>query len=226
MFESIIPWLPSRALLGNPRPPTPASKLPVLLVVEGPHDVEFLRRISRLLHLEYPNLPDLAALEARSELVFLPVGGSGPRHRPTELSRLSRYQVHLFDREDEPETSRRVELACRLNDKPDCYAFVSGKRSLENYLHPDVVTELARVDVLFGDYEPVADLVARRIFESKPRSITWRELPYRSRKRLRDRAKSWLNTEAVDWMTIGHLEERDPDGEIQHWLGTIAELLD
>lgn len=225
MFESMLQWLPGRALLGMPRPPTPAAKLPVLFVVEGPHDVEFLRRISRLLHVEYPALLDLAALEASSELVFLPVGGSGPRHRPTELGRLGRYQVHLLDREDEPETSRREELACRLNDSPSCYAFVTGKRSLENYLHPDVVTEVCRVAVSFGDHESVADLVAHRIFESKPRSITWQALPYRSRKRLRDRAKCWLNTEAVDWMTIGHLEERDPDGEIQHWLATIAELL-
>lgn len=225
MFASMLQWLPSRALLGRLRPPTPVSKPPVLFVVEGPHDVEFLRRISRLLHVEYPALPDLAALEARSELVFLPVGGSGPRHRPTELGRLGSHQVHLFDREDEPETSHREELAYRLNDEPNCYAFVTGKRSLENYLHPDVVTEVARVAVLFGDHEPVADLVAQRIFEAKPRSIAWQELPYRSRKRLRDRAKCWLNTEAVDWMTIEHLEERDPNGEIQHWLATIAELL-
>jgi len=225
MYENLLGWLPVRKLFGRPRPPTSSQALPLLFVVEGPHDVEFLRRISRLLHMQYPALPDLAALEAREKLVFLPVGGSGPRHRPTELTRLGSHQVHLFDREDEPETSRREEFAHRLNYEPNCYAFVTGKRSLENYLHSDVVTEVARVDVLFGDHEPVADLVAQRLFEAKPRNITWQLLPYRSRKRLRDRAKCWLNTEAVDWMTIGHLEERDPDGEIQHWLATVAELL-
>lgn len=211
------------ALSERSRAPT-RRELPILLVVEGPHDVEFLRRISRLLHERHADLPDLGMLEAQSKLVMLPVGGNGPRHRPAELNLLGSYQVHLFDREDEPETSRREEAAWQLNGIPDCYAFVMSKRSLENYLHPDAVTEVAQVAISFGDYEPVADLVAQRLFEAKPRGIAWQSLPYRSRKRLRDRAKCWLNTEAADWMTIEQLEERDPDGEVSHWLTTIAEL--
>ena len=49
------------------QPATPGVK--VLVVVEGINDVEFLRRISRIVHIEDVSLPDLAAMEAAGRLI-------------------------------------------------------------------------------------------------------------------------------------------------------------
>ena len=56
----------------RPRPPRSAR---LLVIVEGPNDIEFLRRISAILHRDDPRLPDLADMERRLALVFVPSGG-------------------------------------------------------------------------------------------------------------------------------------------------------
>lgn len=47
----------------------------MLVVVEGPNDIEFLRRISAILHRDDPRMPDLADMERQFALVFAPTGG-------------------------------------------------------------------------------------------------------------------------------------------------------
>jgi hypothetical protein len=49
-------------------------------------------------------------------------------------------------------------------------------------------------------------------------------LSRRARRRLRDKAKKWLNRDAVERMTPERLAERDPAGEVISWLRMIAEL--
>jgi len=62
------PWpdLPRHPPSGGPR---------VFVVVEGSNDIQFLNRISRILHADDPRLPDLAEMERRGELIFVPFGG-------------------------------------------------------------------------------------------------------------------------------------------------------
>jgi len=55
--------------------PAPLPRPKIFVMVEGPHDIEFLRRISAMLHTKSPTLPDLADMERRRELVFVPCGG-------------------------------------------------------------------------------------------------------------------------------------------------------
>ena len=55
-------------------PTTPCVK--VLVVVEGMNDIEFLRRISRVLHADQPSVPDLGRMERRGQ--GRPLGPSAP----------------------------------------------------------------------------------------------------------------------------------------------------
>jgi hypothetical protein len=41
-----------------------------------------------------------------------------------------------------------------------------------------------------------------------------------------DYAKRWLDTAAVELITVGRLAERDPAGEVRSWLVTIGEMTD
>jgi hypothetical protein len=195
----------------------------VLVVVEGTHDIEFLTRISVLLHAEQPTLPDLAAMEGNGELIFLPIGGH-PRAWTRRLAPLQLPEFYLFDGETPPETAHRETLVAQINRRPRCRAVLTQKRSLENYLHPRAIEAVANITPTFGDHDCVASEVAQKVFDSRHDDYCWERLDRRPRVKLANRAKHWINTSAVEQMTVSLLQERDPDGEIISWLETIGRL--
>ena len=198
---------------------------PLLAVVEGGHDIEFLTRISRLVHAADTRLPHLERAALTSKLLFLPAGGANLGDWTLRLAALELPEFYLFDREMSPETKLRKQLVATLNARPQTAAFLTRKRSLENYLHPAAICAVTGIDLSFGDDDSVASLAAQALFESKPGDPAWSALSARARKRLRDRSKRWLNTRAVERMTLAQLYERDPDGEVIGWFRAVAELL-
>lgn len=204
----------------------PAPLRPKLcLVVEGRHDIEFLKRIGAVLHDDDPSLPDLAGLEQAGVILFLPAGGGDFRPWSSRLAPLGLAELHLYDRELSPETERRRAWAALVNRRPRCRAFVTTRRSLENYLHPAAIYEARGVLLTYSADDDVAERAARGLFISSPTTASWDELSRRARRRLRDRAKTWLNTTAVERMTIGRLREHDTAGEVIGWWRAIRELL-
>jgi hypothetical protein len=200
-----------------------AKNHPVLVVVEGRNDIEFLRRISAILRTSDSSLPDVAQLERSGRIVFVPSGGD-VRGWAFRLAGLGNPEFHLSDREDSPTTESRLEAARIVNLRIGCRAAVTSKRSLENYLHRDAILEARGIDVHFSDDDDVASIVAERCFRRQHPEGGWHELSARARRRLRNRAKSWLNTLAVDRMTVARFAERDPNGEITGWLKSIVEM--
>jgi hypothetical protein len=195
----------------------------IIIVVEGQHDVEFLRRISGILHAADPTLPDLAAMEHRRELVFLPFGGD-PRPWAFRLASLELAEFHIYDRDVPPATDSREQAADMVNCRPYCRAVLTSKRSLENYLDSDAIFEHRGIRIEPSDHDDLADRVAQHVYERQEKVVSWHELPARARKRCRDKAKRWLNTRAAERMTVQRLANRDPNQEIQAWLKTIAAL--
>jgi len=197
----------------------------VIVVVEGKNDICFLKHVSRLLHGTNAALPNLAAWEEAGRLLFVPCGGALDNWAD-RLGPLGLPEFHLYDRDRElpPETQRRREAVTRINGRPDCYAALTSKRSLENYLHPAAISAAGGLRIEFGDFDPVGELVARRRYESLGGATAWQLLSRRARKRMTNRAKGWLNTEAVGRMTFDELSHQDPDAEIAGWLAAIANL--
>ena len=194
----------------------------ILLVVEGPNDIQFLRRISTILHAEEPQLPNLDTIEQQGRLIFVPYGGD-PLLWTHRLAGLNLPEFHLLDRETPPETDTRRRAAEIVNLRPRCRAAVTAKRNLECYLHPAAILEASGIEVEFSDHDSVAELIAGRRRNSG-RQVPWDDLPQRTRRRQCARVKKWLNTRAVERMTPARLAKRDPDGEIRSWLATIARL--
>jgi hypothetical protein len=80
------------------------------------------------------------------------------------------------------------------------------------------------LSVEFSDEDDVPELIARKAHERHEPGIALDDLSERARKRLRYKAKRWLNARAVERMTAARLAERDSGGEIREWLATIAAL--
>jgi hypothetical protein len=202
----------------------PGGRTRLLLVVEGRHDVMFLRTLSRTLHAADTSIPDLTELEAAGQLVFLPFGGDVLAWAD-RLASLRVPELHLYDREAQPETELRQRAADLVNQRPNCSAFVTQKRALENYIHRRCIREISGLELSYGDDDDVAELVARGCHERSGKPPAWEALPGRARKRFRERAKKWLNRLAVELMTPELLAESDPAGEIRTWLATAGDLL-
>jgi hypothetical protein len=208
----------------------PPSKMPkaasvrALIVVEGRNDIEFLRRVSRLLHRHDRMLPDLDAMEQRGTLIFLPLGGGGITAAAQRLAPLGLPEWHLYDRELPPETETRRAAVEEINQRHGCCAALTRKRALENYLHPQAIEQAGGGRVEFGDFDSPPDLLARANYQQFGPSLSWDRLPYRARKRLANRAKRWLNRSVVDCMTPELLGQRDRAGEVLSWLHTIGRL--
>ncbi len=191
-----------------------ASKSPVLILVEGSNDPEFLRRASAILRVADVALPDLGDLERRGEVVFVPLGGGDLRSWTYRLASMGLPEIHILDREASPVTELRHEAARIVNLRPGCRAFVTAKRALENYLDPRAIFAVRGIEVEFAADEDVPDLVAEQLFLRRHPGDSWAEQPARCRRRQRYKVKSWLNRQAVDRMTAEQFVERDPAGEI------------
>jgi hypothetical protein len=208
--------------LTSDAPPIPMPSTPgVLLVVEGPNDIEFLRRISRILHFADSTIPDLYSLEEAGRLIFVPFGGGCLNYWSHRMGPLAWPEFHLYDREIPPETKLRKQAAKVVNSRPGCRAAITRKRSLENYLCPSAIEDAKGVQIDFSDSDSVAEVAAQACLSSR---CKWDDLSTRAQRRLRNQAKKWVNTTAVDCMTPARLADQDPAGELEDWLRTIASL--
>jgi len=197
---------------------------PLLILLEGSNDLEFLVRLAARLRPDLPHLPDLRQWQAEGRIVLVPLGGGDPASWPDRLRALGHPEFHLYDREQQPETDVRQQAVAKVNARPGCRAALTAKRSLENYLHPVAIRAAGGGDLAFGDDDPVSLLLARRWYGEQAPEVPWGALARRAQRRLAARAKRWLNTAAVMQMTADLLAMRDPTGELLGWLQTIAEL--
>lgn len=207
--------------------PVPISRpppRPLLCLVEGTFDIACLQHLSAALHRDDPSLPSLAPLAVQGRLIWIPVDGHLARWAD-RLQPLGCPQFHLYDRELSPETEVRTSLVQRLNRSPDCRAFLTSRRSLENLLSPAAIAAVTGVMLDFGSDDSVPELLAQRLLAQVPGSPAWSALPRRNRLRRINRAKQLLNHQVAARMTAGLLAQSDPAGEVRGWLRAIAELL-
>jgi putative ATP-dependent endonuclease of OLD family len=164
-------------------------------------------------------------MQSDGRLIFVPCGGGDigawtNRFEPTGLS-----EFHLYDREAGPETELRQAAVDAANSRANVKAFLTDKRSIENYLHPDSIEQVFEVRLRLHDDTSVADAVARALLEQRSSPAGSESIRGVRRKRLLQRIKWHLNTRVVDAMTCEQIDECDQDGEVRVWLTAVAELL-
>lgn len=216
----------TQSAIAEPEISRSSSRVQVLVVVEGTNDIEFLRRISPIVHADDACMPDLGRMEADGRLVFLPVGGSELAVWSRRLAPLQMFEFHLADRDMPPLTQEHQAAVDVVNQRVGCIAALTGKRHTENYVHPQAIFKARGLRIEFGSDDDLPELVARRSYELIGGTHHWEAIPSRKRRQMKHRAKRWLNTDAVDAMTPALLAEQDPDGDVRSWLEAIQWLMD
>ena len=79
--------------------------MPLVLVLEGINDREFLFRLSQRLHTENPQINDLTRLHADGRILFVPTGGGNFNQWAVRFAALGCREFHLHDREVGPKRS-------------------------------------------------------------------------------------------------------------------------
>ncbi|RYD74366.1 MAG: hypothetical protein EOP84_20025, partial [Verrucomicrobiaceae bacterium] len=196
----------------------------VFVGVEGKWDIEFLKRISKLLHQSDRTIPDLEAHEDTGSLVFIPLGGSSMELWATRLAGLDRPEIYITDRDNQPPAQPKYQAQLSIwNGRNGTTGLCSSKRELENYLHPDAIRTIAPTfPNAILDFDDVPLMTAEALHTADPQAPPWAGVDSEKRKEKASRAKRRLNTTAADAMTVVMLRSSDPAGEIESWLRQIA----
>ena len=198
----------------------------IFVGVEGTNDINFLRGISSMLKNAGESGPDLSKLEDNGILMFVPLGGSNLSLWVTRLAGLARPEYYIFDRDAQPpEPPKYQEQIDAFNTRADCHAQATSKKEMENYIHPDAIKAALNVEVSFGDFDDVPDLVAQKVHEESESSTPWVNVDVEAKEKKKSRAKKRLNMECPEVMTPQMLDAIDSAGDIRSWLLDIASLV-
>jgi len=207
----------------------PDHNIKVFFGVEGRNDINFLRVISKMLHDAGEDIPDLGQAEDAGHLVFVPLGGSSLDLWVSRLEGFNRPEFYLFDRDTTPPQDPHYKAyADEINQRPNCKAWHTNKRELENYIHKNLIAaEYPNYAGAGVDFEDVPTLFAQAVHEASDSEYTWVDILTDPEKRGRkvSSAKKRLCSEFAAKMTPELLTEVDPDGEVRGWLREIGTAL-
>ena len=118
----------------------PDHNVKAFIGVEGPNDISFLQEMSKMLHAENDDIPDLEKMELEGEVLFFPLGGTNLALWASRLENLNRPEFHLCDRDcAPPEPARYQSHVDEVNARPNCIARNTTKKEIENYLNKDAI---------------------------------------------------------------------------------------
>ncbi|WP_167302007.1 ATP-binding protein [Sphingobium vermicomposti] len=202
----------------------PDKRAKVAIFVEGPHDVTFLTNVARVYRSAHADLVDLED----HRIAFVPTGGSTLKQWVDRryLAHAGMVEVHIYDRDDQV-NPKYADAVQKVNARGGAdIAFLTSKREMENYLHPDcIVAEYQpdyNIEVTFTDWCDVPAIVAETVHTASG-ATNWAGLSVEKQGKKSSRAKSRLNNGASARMSIAHLGQTDPGGEILGWLQAVRD---
>lgn len=206
----------------------PDHNVKVFVCVEGPNDFNFMREISKVLHNEGIDAPDLEQLEINGELIFIPLGGSCLAHWAGRLQALDRPELHIYDRDNTNDLEPKyADEMAKINATDNGIAYCTSKREMENYVHPNAILEAyknngieIKLPEFFGDFDDVPSLVAQQVYE-RDADRDWNKLSEEKRKKKTSSAKSIINSSAARCMNVVRLHEIGGYEDIMLWLSSI-----
>ena len=192
----------------------PDKRARVLVCTEGPHDLQFLKRINKLFRDEDDTVIDLFG-DARIALVVL--GGSTLQEWVNQhyLKNIGLPEVHIYDRDELKNGRYKYQDAQDIvNARSDrSIGYLTVKREMENYLHLDAINEALQSELGSPFTFTLTDECD---VEGEIKSIL-------TQSKIRRRSiKHWLNEDAADKMTLERLRQRNGYDEIKGWFVEIG----
>lgn len=179
----------------------------LVICVEGPNDVAFLKAISQIAHRAYPDIIDL---NMSPLTVVIPLGGGALKEwvNHNYLQKLGTPEYHIYDGDN---THAHANVCDKVNKRGDgSTARETEKREMENYIHSDVVRDLFGIEIEINDTMDVSTEISVLLRQSNPEGPR------------PDTVKKKLNRDGVKKMTIDLLRSRDPKDEVLGWLREIS----
>ncbi len=199
---------------------TADKRLQLLICVEGPSDVEYLKHFSQILHKSDSTIVDLAS---DPRVAIFPVGGSNLEQwvKNHYLRGLGIPEFHLYDRgtANPPKYQTQIDT---VNQRVGHRGLLTNKPEIENYLHSDAIRLGLGVTVTVDNVADVPILVAQATRAQDSTATPWAELSEAKVKECEKRAKGHLQNIALPHMTLSLLSARDPGSEVRTWLTDIS----
>jgi hypothetical protein len=193
----------------------PDKRAKVLVCVEGPHDLQFLKCVNGMLRAEDDTVIDMFS-DPRVALVVL--GGSTLQEWVNQhyLQNIGLPEVHIYDRDELRNGKYKYQEARdTVNARGDrSIGFLTAKREMENYLHVDAINKAL---------EPVVGMSFTFTLSDDCDVEDEIKTQLNGRGKIQRRSiKHWLNEDAASCMTIDLLKERNGYDEIKSWFTEIA----
>ena len=193
----------------------PDKRAKVLVCVEGPHDLQFLKRMNSLLHNEDHTVIDIFG-DPRVALVVL--GGSTLQEWVNQhyLKNVGLPEVHIYDRDVIKNGKYKYkDSSDAINARGDgSIGFLTAKREMENYLHIGAISEALQPVVGFPLTFTISDDCD---VENEIKTLLNGQGKIQRRS-----IKHWLNEDAANHMTLDRLRQRNGYEEIKGWFEEIA----
>jgi len=202
----------------------PDHDVRLFIGVEGVNDIDFLCNLSEILRAAGENFLDLRALESQGKIIFIPVGGSNLVLWTHRLAGLNRPEFHLYDRDDQPPVRSHNQEAVDAINARGCVAILTEKREMENYIHTAAIQSALAVNIVFGNFDDVPELVAQELHRTTGGPTPWNSLDEKKRRQKVSQAKRRLNSQATRAMTPALLTQLDTLDEVRTWLREISRL--
>lgn len=202
----------------------PDHTVKVFIVVEGIHDITFIKSLCRMFRSHGTSVPDLEALELTGEVVFVPSGGAGNLALwSSRLHALNRSEFHLYDR-DAPSgaPAKHQAKVDAVNQRAGCKGVSTSRNEMENFVHHAAINVCAQALQLscnlarsFGPDDDVPALLTAELNLHAPPSAKWGH----------NKVKAWLADTVVPAMDAQMLGQIDPAGEMRGWMTDIELML-
>lgn len=203
----------------------PDHNIKAFLGVEGRNDIDFLCSISKILYDAGEDVPDLKKVEEEGHLVFVPLGGSSMDLWVSRLAELKRPEFYLMDRDNPTPLQPKYHNVAEEMKARGCTVWITEKKELENYIHPDLIKNKYENYKGTGDeFENVPVLCAQAIHEASESTVPWAEI-IADREKLGKKVsngKRRLNSEFAAKMTPDLLTNIDTKNEVRNWLKEIG----
>ncbi len=202
----------------------PDHTVKVFIVVEGIHDITFMKSLCRMFHSHGTAVPDLEALELTGEVVFVPSGGAGNLALwSSRLHVLNRPEFHLYDRDAPSGAPAKHQVKVdAVNQRVGCKGVSTSRNEMENFVHHAAINACAQAQQLacnlavsYGPDDDVPALLTVELNQQAPPSAKWGH----------SKVKAWLAGTVVPAMDAQMISQIDPAGEMRGWMTDIELML-